>query len=120
VEEVKHHQNMILLKLKGIEDIETAKKYQNCFLKIHRRDAVLLPAGTYFICDLIGFKVYTTEGRYLGELRDILQTGSNDVYVVEGDGRPLLISALKEVVKTIDLEGGTIKVDLPGGLEDEI
>lgn len=116
VEWVKYHKGFVLLKLKGIDNLNHAEEVKNCILKVHRSQAVELPEGSYFICDLIGIIVYDLEGKELGSLRDVLQTGSNDVYVVSKDGSDILIPALKTVVKDIDLEHRRILVDLPEGI----
>jgi 16S rRNA processing protein RimM len=76
-----------------------------------------LPEGEYYQFQLIGLTVETREGRPLGTLSAVLETGSNDVYVVEGDGKEVLIPAIEEVVTKVDLPNGKIIVDLPEGLE---
>lgn len=63
IEEVKYAKNLVLLKIKGIDNINDAEIYKNCYIKIDRSDAVELPEDSYFIIDLIGIKVYTDEGR---------------------------------------------------------
>ena len=118
VESVKYFKNLVLLKLKGIDTIEDAEKMKNLILKIHRKDAVKLPEGSYFVCDLIGCEVKDINGVFLGKLEDILQTGSNDVYVVREKEEEILIPALKTVLKNIDIEQKSIIVDLPKGLID--
>ena len=81
IEEVKYSKNTVLLKLKGIDDINEAEKYRNCYIRINREDNEKLPEDTYYIVDLIGLEVVTTDGETLGKLQDIFKTGSNDVYV---------------------------------------
>lgn len=121
VEKVRYYKGLVFLKLKGIDNIETAQSYKGCFIKISRKDAVKLPEGSYFICDLVGLEVFTSDGRELGILKEVLKTGANDVYNVEKEGKSILIPALKQVVKLVDIEAGIIKVDLPEGiLDDEI
>ena len=65
IEEVKYHKNLVLIKLKGIDDIDEAEKYKNSYIKIDRKDAVKLSENSYFIVDLIGMNVYTDEGKTL-------------------------------------------------------
>ena len=65
IEEVKYHKNLVLIKLKGINDINEAEKYKNSYIKIDRKDAVNLPENSYFIVDLIGMNVYTDEEKLL-------------------------------------------------------
>ena len=68
IEEVKYHKNLVLIKLKGIDDINDTIKYKNCYIKIDRKDAVVLPEDSYFIVDLIGMTVYTDEDKLLRKL----------------------------------------------------
>ncbi len=117
IEEVKSSKNQILLKLKGIETIEEAEKYRNCYLKIARGKAKNLPKNTYFIADLIGLSVYTEEGILLGKVEDIYNSGASDIYVVRGElGKQILLPAIREVIKKIDLEQEKIVVHLLKGL----
>ena len=96
IEEIKYHKQMVLLKLKGIDDINEAEKYRNCYLKIDRKDAVNLPEDTYFIADLLEMEVTTEEGEMLGKIADVYPTGSNDIYVVKNEqGKQILLSAIR-------------------------
>ena len=87
IEEVKYSKNQVLLKLKGIETIEKAEKYRNCYLKLPREKAKKLPEGTYFIADLIGLEVITDEGKLIGKVEDIYNSGANDIYVIKDENR---------------------------------
>lgn len=117
IEEVKYHKNLVLLKLKGIDDINDTLEFKNCYIKIDRKDAVELPEDTYFIVDLIDMDVTTDEGENLGKIVDVFPTGSNDVYVVKDElGKQILLPGLKEVIKEVDLENGKIFVNLIKGL----
>ena len=103
VEQVKYAKNLVLLKLKGIDDINMAEEYKNCYLKIDRKDAVKLPKNSYFIIDLLGINVYTEENEFLGKIIEVYPTGSNDVYVVKSeDGKQVLLPAISEVIKNVD------------------
>ena len=117
IEKSKDHKNMIILKLKGIDTPEQAESLRNCYIKINRKDARKLPEGTYFIVDLIGLDVYTDEEKLLGTLEDIYNAGSSDIYVVRtSEGKQILLPAIKDVIKNVDLEGGKITVHLIPGL----
>ena len=117
IEEVKFHKNVILVKFKGIEDINMAEKYKGCYIKIKREDARKLPKDTYFIADLIGMKVYDDEGNLLGTLEDIYNNKIHDIYVVKNDlGKQILLPSTKEVIKEIDMERDRIIVHLIDGL----
>ena len=93
IEEVKYHKNMVLLKLKGIDNMNDAENLKGAYLKIDRKDAKKLPKDTYFIADLIGMEVYSDEGNLLGKLEDIFKTGANDVYVVKDELRKAITTS---------------------------
>lgn len=116
VESAKHLKNTVILKLKGIDTMNDAEKLRQLYIKVGRWDAVRLPKDAYFICDIVDSEVYDIHGVLLGTLYDVLQTGSNDVYVVKTEGKDLLIPALKSVVMEINLQTKKIIVDLPEGL----
>lgn len=118
VSAVKFFNNFVLLKIEGINDLNTAQNYKECYLKIHRSEAVKLPKDSYYICDLIGLKVYTIEEEYLGEVVDVLQNGGNDLYIVEKDTKQIMIPAVKEFVKLIDIENKKMTVKLIEGLTE--
>lgn len=119
IEQVNYKKNMVILKLKGIETVEEAEKLRNCYLKIDRKDAKKLPKDTYFIVDLLGLDVYTDEGKLLGKVDDIYNAGSSDIYVVKDElGKQILLPAIKDVLKEVDLENQKIIVHLIKGLVD--
>ncbi len=116
VQQVKFLKNTVVLKLDGIDSEEAAQKLRNFYVKVERSKAVKLPQDSYFICDIIGLAVYDTEGKQLGQLEDVMQTGSNDVYIVRIGEQEVLIPALKEIVKEINIRDQKIIVQLPEGL----
>lgn len=117
IEEVKYQKNMVLLKLKNIDDMNTAESYKGCYLKIHRKDARELPEDTYFIADIIGSQVITDDGKLLGKVDDIYNTGSNDIYVVKDElGKQILLPNIKEVILDINIEQQIVTVHLLEGL----
>ncbi len=117
IEEVKYHKDMVLLKVKGIDDMNEAEKVKGLYLKIDRENAKKLPKDTYFIADLLGLEVYSDKEELLGKVDDIFRTGANDVYVVKDEkGKQLLLPGIPEVIKEIDLEKEKIIVHLLKGL----
>ena len=117
IEEVKYHKNLVLLKLKGIDDINDTLEFKNCYIKIDRKDAVELPEDTYFIVDLIDMDVTTDEGENLGKIVDVFPTGSNDVYVVKDElGKQVLLPAIGDVIKSVDVKNKKMVVHLIEGL----
>lgn len=122
IEGIKYFKNTVIVKFKEVPDIDDALVLKERYMYVDRKNAVKLPKDTYFICDLIGSEVSDIEGIKLGVLRDIISTGSNDVYIVKADnGKEILVPALKSVVNSISIEDKKIVVELPEGLvEDEI
>lgn len=118
IQEVKYSKGLVLLKLKGIDTIEQAEGFRSCYLKINRENAVKLSEDSYFIVDLIGVKVESDENRILGTLIDVFSTGSNDVYVVKDEmGKQILLPAIKDVIKQVDIPNKKMIVHLIEGLE---
>lgn len=117
IENVSYHKDMVLIKFKGIDKIEDAEKLRNSYLKIDRKDEPELEEGTYYITDLIGIDVYSDAGKLLGKLDDVFNTGSKDIYVVKDElGKQLLLPAIADVIKKIDLEQNKMTVHLIKGL----
>lgn len=117
IEEVKYHKNLILIKFKGIEDMNMAENLKGCYIKINRKDARTLPEDTYFIADLIGAEVYDDNGNLLGRVDDIYNNKVHDIYVIKDDlGKQILLPSTKEVIKDIDIDNDKIIVHLINGL----
>ena len=117
IEEVKYHKNMVLIKFEGIENIEQAERLRNSYLTISRDSAEELEEGRYYVVDLLGLEVYTDEQILLGTLEDIFNTGSNDIYVVKNEeGKQILLPAIQDVIKKIDIENKKVIVHLLPGL----
>lgn len=113
VESVRYHQQFVLLKFAGFDDRNSIEHLRNALIRIERKDLMPLPEGHYHVFDIIGLAVYNEEEEFLGKISDILQTGSNDVYVVEQQNKqPLLIPGLKSVVLHVDIPGGKMIVKL--------
>jgi len=116
----KPHARGLLVSLKGVEDRTGAEELIGSELFIEKSRLPELDEETYYWFDIIGVSVFTRDGKYLGLVESILQTGSNDVYVVKKDGEDsveeVLIPALESVVGKIDLDRKTMIVDLPEGL----
>ncbi len=117
VEEVKYHKDMVLMKLKGINTPEEANLLRQSYLLVDREKEEPLEEGVYYIVDLIGLEVYTDEGQLLGEVEDIFNTGSNDVYVVKNElGKQILLPGIPDVLKDVNLDKKRITVHLIPGL----
>lgn len=117
IEGVKFFKQYAILKFKGYDSINDIEKYKNAKLYVTRDKAVKLKKDEYFIADLIGLDVVTDEREYFGRLKDVMSTGANDVYVVtREDGSEVLLPAIKECVKSVDMEQGQITVHIMEGL----
>ena len=117
IQEVKYNKNMVLLKLEGIDDITEAEKYKNFYIKINREDAVELEDDSYFIVGIIGCEVYTESQELLGKVIDVFPTGSNDVYTVKNsEGKEILLPAIEDVIKDVDIKNKKIIIHLLEGL----
>ncbi len=118
IKEVKYHKNQVLIKFKGVDDIDTAETLKNCFIKVSRDAEPELPEDTYYIVDLIGLDVVLDTGEKLGILKEIfpVQSGSHDIYVVETVEKDVLLPAISDVIKDIDISKGRIIVHLLEGL----
>ncbi len=120
VEHVKFFKQFAILKFQDYDSINDIEKYKNCSLYVTRENAVRLRKNEYFIADLIGLNVVNIDdGTLIGTLKDVLETGANDVYIIDdGNGRELLFPAIKECVKDIDFEKNEISVHVMDGLMD--
>ena len=119
IEQVKFFKQFVILKFKGIDDIEDVQKYKGKSLLVTRENAVKLKKDEYFIADLIGVSVISDDNSLRGILKDVIQTGANDVYVIDlEDGRQLLLPAIKECVLMVDLDENIMKIHVLDGLLD--
>ena len=117
IEGVKFFKQYAILKFKGYDSINDIEKYKSAKLYIKREQAVKLKKDEYFIADLIDMDVVTEDGEYFGKMKDVLTTGANDVYIVtRQDGTEVLLPAIRQCVKAIDMEQGRITVHIMDGL----
>lgn len=119
IETVRIHKDMIILKIKNIEDRNNAEKLKDSYIKIMRENAVQLDEGQFFIIDLIGLSVYENNN-HLGILKDIIQSGSTDIYIINiaKDNKDIMVPAIKEYILNIDIEKNRIEVNIPKGLKE--
>ena len=111
---------MVVLKLAGIEDANTAETLRNFDITIPLNQLAKLPPDSYYQHDILGLHVSTLDGRDVGSIVDIMITGSNDVYIIAAaDGRQVLVPAIKEVVKQVDLIRKMMYIEPIRGLLDD-
>ncbi len=116
---VKYQKGNIIVRFREITDINDAEKYKNRVLYAERDMLGELPDGVYYIADLIGLTVVTDDGRKIGKISDVINTGASDIYEVKREGmKDLLIPVTDETVLDVDIDGGSVTVHLLDGLED--
>ena len=119
IEGVKFFKQFVILKFKGLDNINDIEKYRQKSLYVTRKNAVRLQRDEYLIADLIGLKVQDEDGTELGTVKDVIETGANDVHEVEmADGRSLLLPAIKQCILNVDVENGMMQVHVLEGLLD--
>jgi 16S rRNA processing protein RimM len=119
VEAARLHKGQILLKVRGSESIDDAEKLRSAIVQIQPDDAVKLPENEYYIHDLVGCEVETVQGRRLGPVRSVLSGPANDVYVI-GEGKAeILLPAIRDVVRSVDISARRIVVEPTPGLLPE-
>lgn len=117
IQNVKFFKQFAILKFKGIDNINDIEKYRGKSLMIDREDAVDLNEDEYFIADMIGMKVCTEDGSEFGTLKDVMETGANDVYIIDSpEHGEVLIPAIKECILDVDMEEGRMTIHLMEGL----
>ena len=118
VSNARFFKNMVILKLKGIDNINDIEMYKGSDLLIDREQAVPLEEDEYFICDIIGAEVIA-DGESFGTVKDVLQTGANDVYVVNThEGKEVLLPVIPDCITDIDVDNRIVKAHIMPGLLD--
>ena len=117
IQGVKFFKQFVILKFKGIDNINDIEKYKGRSLFVERKDAVPLEEDEYYIADLIGMSVYTEDGAKFGILKDVMETGANDVYIIDSDEHgQVLVPAIKQCILTVDVEADRMVIHLMDGL----
>ena len=117
IQSVKFFKQFVILQFKGIDNINDIEKYKRCSLYVTREHAVPLEEDEYFIADMIGMEVCTEDGNIFGTLKDVIETGANDVYVIESaEHGEVLVPAIKECIRSVDIEKGQMMIHLMDGL----
>lgn len=116
INDVWYQKGMVYLKLENIDDMDSAESFKDTYISILEDQLRELPQDSYFLFDLEGMDVYSTEGDYIGEISDIFQTGANDVYEVKNKNKSYLIPAIKDVVKTVNVQDRKMIINVIEGL----
>ena len=118
VEAARPHRRQILLKLRGVDIIESARQWVGLTLAVPEKALETPAPGQYYHYQVIGLEVFDTSGARIGTLKQIWSTAGSELYVVAGFDKEHLIPAVKEIIAKVDLEAGRMIVDLPAGLLD--
>lgn len=119
IERVKYFKQFVIVKFRGIDDINDIEKYKGRSLLVTRENATPLEEGEFYVADLIGLDVVKEDDSPYGRLVDVMETGANDVYVIErSDGKEVLVPAIRQCILDTDIEKGIMKIHLLEGLED--
>ena len=117
IEGVKFFKQFVILKFKDIDNINDIEKYKGKSLFVTRENAQPLGEDEYYIADLIGMEVYLEDGSHFGTLKDVMETGANDVYIIKTEeGKEVLIPAIYECILDVDVEAGKMEIHLLDGL----
>lgn len=117
VERVKFFKNMVILKFREFDTIEEVERFRKCDLMVTRANALPLAEGEYYLCDVIGSKVEDEEGAPIGTVTDVLETGANNVFVIETlDGGEALFPVIPDCIKKVDVEGKRVIAHVMKGL----
>ena len=117
IEGVKFFKQFVILKFRGIDNINDIEKYKGKRLLVDREHAVKSKKDEYFIADMIGMDVFTEDGELFGALKDVMETGANDVYIIEmSDGKEVLVPAIKQCILDVDIENRKMVIHLLEGL----
>ena len=119
VERVKYFKNIVIVKFKELNDINEVEQFRQCDIMVSREHAVPLEEGEYFFCDVIGAAVSEEDGTPIGTVKDVLETGANNVFVIEmEDGQEVLFPSIPDCIKKIDVENEQITARIMPGLLD--
>ena len=117
IKNVRFFKNLVILKFKGIDNINDIEKYKGHDLWIPREEGQELDEDEYYIADLLGLRVILDDGTEFGILKNVMETGANDVYIIDTNAHgEVLVPAIRECIQDIDLEKNTMTIHLMKGL----
>ena len=118
VSNVRYFKNLVIVKFKGIDNINDIDRYKGKDLLVTRENALPLEEGEYYLADIIGANVYTEDGNLFGSLEDVIETGANLVYSVQHEGKEVLLPVIDDCVKEVNVEEKKVIVHIMKGLLD--
>lgn len=117
IEKVRYFKQFVILKFRDVDNINDIEPYKGRSLYVTREFAAPLEENEYYVADLIDMEVFLEDESYFGKLRDVMETGANDVYIIDTeDGKEVLIPAIKDCIKKVDVENGKMTIHLLKGL----
>jgi len=117
VTRIRRHQSGMIIHFDGFQDRDAAEVLREQFVHVHVDDAIPLEEGEYYLFQIEGIEVVSEDGESLGRLSGLLETGANDVYIITTpEGNELLLPAIPDVIKHVDVPGGVMTVHLLEGL----
>lgn len=117
IQGVKFFKQFVIVKFKGIDNINDIEMYKGKSLLVDRKDAVPLKQNEYFIADMVGIEVYTEDGEKFGVLKDVMETGANDVYIIDSINHgEVLVPAIKQCILGVNIEENRMDIHLMDGL----
>lgn len=116
ISNIRIHKNMVLISFHEIKDRNQGERYKGLYISIDRKDAIKLSKDQYFIADLIGISVFSPEGILIGTIKEVLQTGPTDIYVIKTKEKDVLVPALKNIFKEINISNKTAQAVIPKDL----
>lgn len=116
INDVWYRNGMVYLELEGVDNMDDAIKLKESYVSIDESQQKELPEDTYYIYELKGLDVYSTEGELIGKVKDVFQTGANDVYEIEGKSNSYYIPAIKDIIKDVNIKEKKITINVVEGL----
>jgi 16S rRNA processing protein RimM len=116
ITKIRIHKTLVIVKLKGITSREDSMSLKNCYMRIPREDLKELGEDQFYLVDIEGMEVFIEDGKKIGILEQVIKTGANDIYSIQGDGRKYLIPAVKDIIKKVDVENKKMYISPIEGL----
>jgi 16S rRNA processing protein RimM len=116
IKSLRQHSRYLIISFYDIIDVAAAAKYRNSTVNVKKESLPPLKKGVFFYEQIIGLSVFSSDGLMIGKIEDILETDSNDVYIVKDKDKEYLIPAIKDVIKEIDLRKKRIIIEIIDGL----
>lgn len=117
VEQVKFFKNIVIVKFKEFHDINEVEGFRRCDLMVTRENALPLKEGEYYLCDVIGARVCEEDGKEIGVVTEVLETGANNVFAIRTkDGKEVLFPVIPDCIKKVDIENKLVTAHVMKGL----